>query len=114
MISETPVRRLTHRLDAVLLHPVAGPLILATIMFVMFQAVFAWSETPVGWIEAGMSALGQGVTAALPAGFLRSLIVDGVIGGVGAVVVFLPQILILFLFILRPRRRPATWSAPPS
>jgi ferrous iron transport protein B len=100
VISETPVRRLTHRLDAVLLHPFAGPLILATIMFVMFQAVFAWSETPVGWIEAGMSALSQGVTAALPDGFLRSLLVDGVIGGVGAVVVFLPQILILFLFIL--------------
>ena len=59
VISETPVRRLTHRLDAVLLHPIAGPLILATILFVMFQAVFAWSETPVGWIEAGMSALGQ-------------------------------------------------------
>jgi ferrous iron transport protein B len=100
VISETPVRRLTHRLDAVLLHPVAGPLILASILFVMFQAVFAWSETPVGWIEAGMSALSQGATAALPAGFLRSLVVDGVIGGVGAVVVFLPQILILFLFIL--------------
>ena len=83
-----------------MLHPLAGPLILATILFVMFQAVFAWSETPVGWIEAGMSALGQGVTAALPDGYLRSLIVDGVIGGVGAVVVFLPQILILFLFIL--------------
>ena len=100
VISETPVRRLTHRLDAVLLHPVAGPLILATILFVMFQAVFAWSETPVGWIEAGMSALSHGVTTTLPDGFLRSLIVDGVIGGVGAVVVFLPQILILFLFIL--------------
>jgi len=100
VISETPVRRLTHRLDAVLLHPLAGPLILATILFVMFQAVFAWSEAPVGWIEAGMSALGQAATAALPQGFLRSLIVDGVIGGVGAVVTFLPQILILFLFIL--------------
>jgi ferrous iron transport protein B len=100
VISETPVRRLTHRLDAVLLHPTAGPLILAGIMFVMFQAVFAWSATPVGWIEAGMNALGQGATAVLPAGILRSLIVDGVIGGVGAVVTFLPQILILFLFIL--------------
>ena len=100
VIRETPVRRLTHRLDAVLLHPIAGPLILAAILFVMFQAVFAWSETPVGWIEAAMSALSQAVTGALPDGALRSLIVDGVIGGVGAVVVFLPQILILFLFIL--------------
>ncbi|HMI41533.1 MAG TPA: ferrous iron transporter B, partial [Sphingomicrobium sp.] len=100
VISETPVRRLTHRLDAVLLHPIAGPLILASIMFVMFQAVFAWSATPVGWIESGMNWLGQTATAALPAGVFRSLIVDGVIGGVGAVVTFLPQILILFLFIL--------------
>jgi ferrous iron transport protein B len=69
-------------------------------MFVMFQAVFAWSEAPVGWIEGAMSALAEGAGAALPDGLFRSLIVDGVIGGVGAVVVFLPQILILFLFIL--------------
>jgi ferrous iron transport protein B len=62
--------------------------------------VFAWSETPVGWIEGLMGLLGTAVTDALPEGWLRSLLVDGVIGGVGAVVVFLPQILILFLFIL--------------
>ncbi|QIL01507.1 ferrous iron transporter B [Sphingomonas sinipercae] len=100
VISESPVRRWTHRLDFVLLHPVVGPLILAAILFVMFQAVFAWSELPIGWIEAGMAALAQGVTALVPDGLLRSLLVDGVIGGVGAVVVFLPQILILFFFIL--------------
>lgn len=99
-VSETPVRRWTHRLDRVLLHPLAGPLILALIMFTMFQAVFAWSEAPIGWIEAGMGALGEALAGALPEGLFRSLIVDGVIGGVGAVVVFLPQILILFLFIL--------------
>ncbi|HEU0283964.1 MAG TPA: ferrous iron transporter B, partial [Sphingomicrobium sp.] len=81
-------------------HPIAGPLILAAILFVMFQAVFAWSEVPVGWIESGMALLAEGATAAFPDGLLRSLIVDGVIGGVGAVVVFLPQILILFFFIL--------------
>ncbi len=100
VISETPVRRITHRLDAVLLHPFLGPVILAAILFVMFQAVFAWSAAPVGWLEAGMAALGQAAAAVLPPGLFRSLIVDGVIGGVGAVVVFLPQILILFLFIL--------------
>lgn len=100
VVRETPVRRWTHRLDRVLLHPVAGPLILAVIMFVMFQAVFAWSETPVGWIEAGIGALGSGAAAILPDGLLQSLVVDGIISGVGAVVVFLPQILILFLFIL--------------
>jgi ferrous iron transport protein B len=100
VVRESPVRRWTHRLDSVLLHPVAGPLILAVTLFVMFQAVFAWSEVPVGWIESGIALLAQGATAALPDGLLRSLIVDGVIAGVGAVVVFLPQILILFLFIL--------------
>ena len=100
IVSETPVRRWTHRLDRVLLHPIAGPLILALVMFTMFQAVFAWSEAPIGWIESGVAALGEAIASALPEGLLRSLLVDGVIGGVGAVVVFLPQILILFLFIL--------------
>ena len=100
VLSESPVRRWTHRLDSVLLHPVVGPLILAAVLFVMFQAVFAWSEVPVGLIESGMALLGQAATNVLPEGVLRSLIVDGVIGGVGAVVVFLPQILILFFFIL--------------
>lgn len=100
VVRETPVRRWTHRLDSILLHPIAGPAILATIMFVMFQAVFAWSEAPVGWIEGGMAVLAEAAGGALPDGLFRSLIVDGVIGGVGAVVVFLPQILILFLFIL--------------
>jgi len=100
VISETPVRRWTHRLDSVLLHPALGPVILAVIMFVMFQAVFAWSETPKSWIEDGVAALSNGVTGALPPGLLRSMIVDGAIAGVGAVITFLPQILILFFFIL--------------
>ncbi|GLR46707.1 ferrous iron transporter B [Sphingomonas astaxanthinifaciens] len=100
VLSEAPVRRWTHRLDRWLLHPLVGPLILALVMFTMFQAVFAWSETPVGWLESGIGALGAAITERLPDGVLRSLLVDGIIGGVGAVIVFLPQILILFLFIL--------------
>ena len=100
VISETPVRRWTHRLDAVLLHPVLGPIILAVIMFVMFQAVFAWSAAPMSWIGDAVAWLSALVTNALPPGLLRSLIVDGAIAGVGAVITFLPQILILFLFIL--------------
>ena len=100
VVSETPVRRWTHRLDAVLLHPILGPLILAAIMFVMFQAVFAWSETPKGWIQDGVDWLAVQASTALPAGLLRSLVVDGALAGVGAVVTFLPQILILFFFIL--------------
>ena len=100
VISETPVRRWTHRLDAVLLHPIVGPVILAAIMFVMFQGVFAWSEAPKSWIEGAIAALSNGVSGTLPPGFLRSMIVDGAIAGVGAVITFLPQILILFFFIL--------------
>ena len=100
VVRETPVRRWTHRLDSVLLHPVAGPVILAFIMFVMFQAVFAWSAAPMDWIGSGVAWLSGVVSGALPPGLLRSLVVDGAIAGVGAVVTFLPQILILFFFIL--------------
>ena len=100
VVSETPVRRWTHRLDTVLLHPILGPLILAAIMFIMFQAVFAWSEVPKAWIQSGVDWLAVQANAALPAGLLRSLVVDGAIAGVGAVITFLPQILILFFFIL--------------
>ena len=100
VISETPVRRWTHRLDAVLLHPVAGPIILAALMFVMFQAVFAWSAVPMDRIGDGVAWLSGVVSNALPPGLFRSLIVDGAIAGVGAVITFLPQILILFFFIL--------------
>jgi ferrous iron transport protein B len=100
VLSESPVRRWTHRLDAVLLHPLLGPVILALVMFVMFQAVFAWSQVPVAWIASGVAWLSGVATSALPAGLFRSMIVDGAIAGVGAVITFLPQILILFFFIL--------------
>jgi ferrous iron transport protein B len=100
VISETPVRRWTHRLDSILLHPVAGPIILALLMFVMFQAVFAWSASPMDWIGQGVAWLSAEVAARLPPGLFRSLVVDGAIAGVGAVITFLPQILILFAFIL--------------
>ena len=99
-LSETAERRTTSIIDRIALHPVAGPLIFASIMFLMFQAVFAWSEAPIGWTEGLVSAAQGLVVDALPDNFLRSLLVDGVLGGVGAVIVFLPQILILFLFIL--------------
>jgi ferrous iron transport protein B len=99
-VSETAARRWTHRIDAVVLHPVAGPIILLALMFVMFQSVFAWAEAPMGWIEAGMAWIESAVAGALPDGFLRDFLVQGLIAGVGAVVVFLPQILILFAFIL--------------
>ena len=88
------------RIDRVVLHPVLGPLLLALLLFVVFQAVFAGAEQPMAWIEAGTAALGDAVAAVLAPGPLRSLLVDGVIAGAGGVLVFLPQIVILFFFIL--------------
>jgi ferrous iron transport protein B len=90
----------TSRVDKVLLHPVAGLVILLAILFVMFQAVFAWAEPGMDAIEAGFQWLG-GLVEGLPLPELvRSFLKDGLIGGVGAVIVFLPQIVILFFFIL--------------
>ncbi len=91
---------LSARVDAVLLHPVAGLVILLGVLFVMFQAVFAWAKPIMDLISSGFDALGVVVHDALPAGLLQSFIQNGVISGVGSVIVFLPQILILFLFIL--------------
>jgi ferrous iron transport protein B len=79
---------------------VFGLLMLATILFVMFQAVFSWATVPADAIDAGFKLLEDMIKANLPDSILRSLVTDGVIAGVGAVIVFLPQILILFLFIL--------------
>jgi ferrous iron transport protein B len=93
-------RAFTRTIDRVVLHPVIGPILLLAILFVMFQAVFAWSEAPIGWIEAGQGWLADTVVANVPENFVRDLLVEGVINGVGSVVVFLPQILILFAFIL--------------
>jgi ferrous iron transport protein B len=91
---------MTSRLDHVLLHPVAGLIILLGILFVMFQAVFAWARPLMDLIQAGFDALGAYAHATLPPGILQSFIENGVISGVGSVIVFLPQILILFFFIL--------------
>ena len=87
-------------LDRVFLHPFAGLLILALAMFLMFQAVFSWAAPFMELIDAGISAFGRFVSIVLPEGPLRGFIVEGLIGGVGSVVIFLPQILLLFLFIL--------------
>jgi len=87
-------------LDRVLLHPVFGLVILAVLMFLMFQAVFSWAAPFMDAIEGGVTALGELVTGHMPDGILRSLLSDGIFAGVGGVLVFLPQILILFFFIL--------------
>ncbi len=92
--------RFQHRMDAVAMHPVWGLLVLAAVLFLIFQAVFTWAALPMDLIKEAMAAVAEWVIAAMDDGPLRSLLVDGVIAGVGGVVVFLPQILILFLFIL--------------
>ena len=90
----------TARIDAVVLHPVAGLAILALILFVMFQAVFAWAAPLMELLNTAFGALGDLVHDTLPAGLLQSFLQNGVISGVGSVIVFLPQIIIIFLFIL--------------
>jgi ferrous iron transport protein B len=92
-------RTLTDRVDAVALHRVGGPLIFVGLMALVFQAIFSWAEPLIGWVEGLFGALGGRVASILPPGDLNSLVVDGVIAGVGSVLVFLPQITILFLFI---------------
>jgi len=91
---------LSDRLDAVVLHPVLGPLILALILFLVFQAVFAWAQVPMDAIKAGVDQFGTWVGLYLPDSLLKGLLVNGVLAGVGSVLVFLPQIIILFFFIL--------------
>jgi ferrous iron transport protein B len=88
------------RVDAVVLHPAMGPLILAVILFLVFQAVFAWAQLPMDEIRLGVAAVGNWLAAALPASLLKDLAINGVLAGVGSVLVFLPQIIILFFFIL--------------
>jgi ferrous iron transport protein B len=96
-----PLRsRALARIDACVLHPVAGPLLLAAVLFLVFQAVFSWASWPMELINSAVAALAQGLMQLLPEGALRSLLVDGFVSGAGSVLVFLPQILILFLFIL--------------
>jgi ferrous iron transport protein B len=96
-----PLRsRALARIDGIVMHPVAGPVLLAALLFLIFQAVFSWAALPMDLIDSGVHELGVWVGGALPEGPLQSLIVDGVFAGVGSVLVFLPQILILFMFIL--------------
>jgi ferrous iron transport protein B len=90
----------SEQIDQVVLHPVLGPVILAALMFLVFQAVFSWANVPMDLIRNGVDAAGQWVGGHMADGPLRSLLVEGIFGGVGSVLVFLPQILILFFFIL--------------
>ncbi|MBK6324210.1 ferrous iron transporter B [Candidatus Aalborgicola defluviihabitans] len=93
-------QRFHFRVDAWAMHPVWGLVILAAILFLVFQAVFSWANMPMDAIKSAMAFLAEWTSAHMDAGPLRSLLVDGVIAGAGGVLVFLPQILILFFFIL--------------
>ncbi|MFZ6845058.1 ferrous iron transporter B [Undibacterium sp. RuTC16W] len=90
----------SYKIDSFVLHPVVGPLIFAVLMFLVFQAVFAWAQLPMDLIKSAVDATGTFVQANMQEGMLQGLLVKGVIGGAGSVLVFLPQIVILFFFIL--------------
>jgi ferrous iron transport protein B len=92
-------RTLSDKLDSVLLHPILGWVSFLAVMFAVFWAIFSFASIPMGWIEQGMAAFAGAVEGLMPEGDFRSLLVDGIIGGVGGVLVFLPQIILLFLFI---------------
>jgi ferrous iron transport protein B len=91
---------LSDRLDALVLHPVLGPVILAVILFLVFQAVFAWAQVPMDEIKNGIAVFGNWLGSVLPSSLIKDLLINGVLAGVGSVLVFLPQIIILFFFIL--------------
>ena len=91
--------RWTRRLDAVFLHPVAGPLIFVVVVAAVFQTIFSGARPLMDGLQLAIQITGQWIGTLLPSGVLRSLLIDGVWNGVGSVVVFLPQILLLFLFI---------------
>ena len=91
---------LSDRLDRVLLHPVLGPMILVALLFFIFQAVFSWAAVPMELIKTTIEYLGVQLSEVLPNTWLRSLLINGILAGLGGVVIFLPQILILFFFIL--------------
>jgi len=100
ILSETAQHRLHARLDQILLHPWFGPLILFGLLFVVFQAVFTWATPFADGLEGAIAAVADQVRASVPQGLVRDFITEGVLSGVGSVVVFLPQIVILFFFIL--------------
>lgn len=97
--NDTPKLRISHKIDKVLTHKFFGLLILIAVLLVVFQAIFSWATVPMDLLEQGFGGLSALVKENMPPGILTDLISDGIIAGVGGVVVFLPQILLLFLFI---------------
>jgi ferrous iron transport protein B len=100
VIQPAELPRWQDRLDSLVMHPLLGLVVLFSVLLVIFQAVFAWASPIVDLIDAGFGGLGALISTTLPDGILKDFIVDGLIAGVGGVLVFLPQIIILFFFIL--------------
>lgn len=90
---------LTDRLDSFVLHPVLGPFVLAGVLIFLFQLLFVWADPFMGWIELGFEFIGGIINSSLSDGYLKSLLIDGIIAGVGGIVVFVPHILFLFILI---------------
>ncbi|NHZ85341.1 MAG: ferrous iron transport protein B [Planctomycetia bacterium] len=89
----------SEKLDKVLTHRIFGPIAFIALMVFIFQSIFTWSAYPMDWIDAGVGSFGNYILNIMPVGILRDLIVEGIVGGVGAILIFLPQILILVFFI---------------
>jgi ferrous iron transport protein B len=87
------------RVDRIVMHPVFGYVLFFFVMAVLFQSIFTWAQVPMGWVEEGVNAVARFVGSRMAEGDLRSLITEGILGGVGSTIVFLPQILLLFFFV---------------
>jgi ferrous iron transport protein B len=96
---ENQPETITDKIDHFVIHPIFGPVIFFTLMLLIFQAIFTWSSIPMDWIDAGFGSLVQGVKSVMPNTWFRGLLTDGLIAGLGGVLIFIPQIAILFFLI---------------
>ena len=98
---ESPIKKtiVTERIDNILLHPLWGNVILLAVLFLLFQSIFWLAEYPMTWVETGFAFLSSGLNDVLPGGLLKDLLINGILAGIGGVVIFIPQIMILFGFI---------------
>jgi ferrous iron transport protein B len=96
---ESVTAKTTRKIDQILVHPIWGYFIFLFILFLMFQAIFSWSNLPMDWIENGFLVFGQWMSEVLPEGVLSDLLIDGVWAGLGGIIIFIPQITLLFTFI---------------
>lgn len=101
VVEESPLKKtiVSERIDAVLLHPLWGNLVLLMVLFLLFQSIFWLAEYPMNWVEAGFATLSGWLSEVLPGGMLQDLLVNGILAGLGGIAIFIPQIMILFGFI---------------